>query len=87
MNFVSGKVMTYVFQSHERENEVQECKAAQDKVKKYKVKIRFTNLNQILKKSFNIQIAREEYLRTTWSLQHFIISDIMKNFAMPYEDT
>ena len=43
-NFVSGNVMTYVFQSQERENEVQECKAAQDKVKKYKVKLALSSL-------------------------------------------
>ena len=54
-NFVSGKVMTYVFQSHERENEVQECKAAQDKVKKYKVKIGF--IISIIKSFYNIQIV------------------------------
>ena len=46
--------MTYVFQSHERENEVQECKAAQDKVKKYKVKIGFIIF--IIKSFYNIQI-------------------------------
>lgn len=54
-NFVSGKVMTYVFQSHERENEVHECKAAQDKVKKYKVKIGFIIF--IIKSFYNIQIV------------------------------
>ena len=47
--------MTYVFQSHERENEVHECKAAQDKVKKYKVKIGFIIF--IIKSFYNIQIV------------------------------
>ena len=35
-------VMTWVFQSQERNNEIKECKMAQDKVKKYKVSFKGT---------------------------------------------
>lgn len=53
-------LMTLVFQSQERHNEIKECKMAQDKVKKYKVIL--VNLRFLSAKGIYISIDAAKYI-------------------------